>query len=664
MNIKNLKIGTRLYLVMGGTIILLFVLLGTYLISTIRQQILNMADERMVEQVNDLTEAINRQMEADRQQVSLALRLLTDQLDNLGSIEEHKHKTVSFFAAQLGSEEIQSPQWTINRQEIQNNEELIASLLNLKDAKITIFQKTTKGYLRIATNIKDQNGATATGTIMESSNPIVRTIERGETHIGRTQILGQWYMTGYTPLRIKGEIKGMLFVGLSEKNDQFNQLLASHTYYETGFPYIVQSDGLLMVHPTLAGENIAEADFFKEMKQEQNSTVKNIHYEWEGKNKIQYYKYFAPLDAYITAGFYEYEMNKIPNKITKTIVIAGLLTLALLIAILSIVVSSIVNPLRKSVAFAQEIAKGNLTAQLDIQQKDETGQLCQALRDMAGKLNEMIGTIVGGAANIAAATEQMSSTSESLSQSASEQAASIEEISASMEEMAAGISQITQHTHTSEQIAGLTENGVIEGVKSAETVMRLTCEIITKTKIINEIATQTNILALNAAVEAARAGEHGRGFAVVAAEVRKLAERSGHSAMEIESIAGHLQQASDQAEIKLKAVVPNVKSNRELIMEIAAASQEQKLGSDFINNAIQQLNQLTQQNNTDSEELAANAEELASQAEELRRISNYFKTNEESQHHAPLIPEPEPFKLKNKKKPVTLSNICSLTTYN
>ncbi|MGV8830118.1 MAG: methyl-accepting chemotaxis protein [Breznakibacter sp.] len=664
MNIKNMKIGTRLYLIMGGTIILLFVLLGTYLISTIRQQILNMADERMVEQVNDLTQAINSKIEADKEQVTLAIGMLNNQLDNMGSIEEHKHKTVSFYSTQLGSEGIQSTKWTINHQEIQNNEALISSLLNLQDAKITIFQKTSKGYLRIATNIKDQNGATATGTIMESSNPIAQAIERGEDHIGRTQILGQWYMAGYTPLRINGEIKGMLFVGLSEKIDQFNQLLANHKYYETGFPYIVQSDGLLMVHPTLAGENIAGATFFEEMKKEQNSTVKNIHYEWEGQNKIQYYKYYAPLDAYITAGFYEKEMNKAPNKVTKIIVIAGLLTLALLIAILSMVVSSIVNPLRKSVAFAQEIAKGNLTAKLDIQQKDETGQLCQALRDMAGKLNEMIGTLIGGAANIAAATEQMSSTSESLSQSASEQAASIEEISASMEEMAAGINQITQHTMTTEQIASLTENGVIEGVKSAETVIRLTDEIITKTKIINEIAAQTNILALNAAVEAARAGEHGRGFAVVAAEVRKLAERSGKSAMEIESIAGDLQQASDQAESKLKAVVPNVKNNRQLIREIAAASQEQSSGSDFINNAIQQLSQLTQQNNSDSEELAANAEELASQAEELRRISNYFKTNETSHHHAPLIPDPDPIRPKNKKKPVTLSNMAKVTNYN
>ncbi len=664
MNIKNMKIGTRLYLIMGGTIILLFVLLGTYIISTIRQQILQMADERMVEQVNDLTQAINSKIEADKEQVTLAIEMLNNQLDNLGSIEEHKHQTVTVHSSQIGSEGIQSTQWTINHQEIQNNDVLISSLIKLKDAKITIFQKTTKGYLRIATNIKDQNGATATGTIMENTNPIAQAIERGQDHIGRTQILGQWYMAGYAPLRIKGEIKGMLFVGLSEKNDQFNQLLSSHKYFETGFPYIVQSDGLLMVHPTMAGENIAGATFFEEMKKEQNSHVISTRSEWEGQIKIQYYKYFAPLDAYITAGFYEQELNKAPNKMTKTIVIAGLLTLTLLIAILSIVVNSVVTPLKMSVAFAQEIAKGNLTAKLDIQNQDEIGQLCQALRDMAGKLNEIIGSLVSGAANIAAATEQMSSTSESISQSASEQAASIEEISASMEEMAAGINQITQHTQTAEQMATLAENGVIEGVKSAETVIRLTDEIITKTKIINEIAAQTNILALNAAVEAARAGEHGRGFAVVAAEVRKLAERSGHSATEIESLVGHLQQASDQAESKLQAVVPNVKTNRQLIMEISASSQEQSTGSNFINSAIQQLSQLTQQNNSDSEELATNAEELASQAEELRRISNYFKTKEEWHHHATPIAEPKPRRQKNKKKTVTLSNMATLTSYN
>lgn len=664
MNIKNLKIGTRLYAIMGGTIILLFILLGIYLINNIRQQILQMADERMIEQVDDLSSAINQLIAADQEQVALAVKILAKQLDHIGTIKEHNHETVTFHSSQSDSKGHQSPKWMLNNQMVQNNETLINSLLEIKDAQITIFQKTPQGYLRIATNIKDQNGATATGTLMETNNPIVQGIERGEDHIGRTEILGQWYMAGYTPLRINGTIKGMLFIGISEKMDQINHLLANRKYYKTGFPYIVQSDGLLLVHPTLAGKNIEDAGFFKTMKSEQNKTVKNIRYDWDGENKIQYYKYFTPLDAYITAGFYEREMNQMPNQITRIIVVAGIVTLLLLIIILSLVVNSIVTPLKRSVVFAQEIANGNLTATLDIRQKDETGQLCQALRDMARKLNEMIGTIVGGATNIAVATEQMSSTAESLSQSATEQAASIEEISASMEEMAAGITQISQHTHTAEQIARITEDGVLEGVRSAETAMQLTGEIITKTRIINEIATQTNILALNAAVEAARAGEHGRGFAVVAAEVRKLAERSSQSAQEIETIAGNLKQASDQAELKLKSIVPNVKKNRELIREIAAASLEQASGTELVNSSIQLLNQLTQQNNSDSEELSANAEELATQAEELRQISNYFKTTEEDLHHAPLTPDPEPIKQKNKKKTVTLSNMATLTSYN
>ena len=610
-----------------------------------------MANERMTEQVNDLTETIDQKIQADNTHISIALRMLSTQFKNMGSIEEHNHEDVTFYSSQTGTKAIKSKLWTINHQEIQNNESLIASLISIEKAKVTIFQKTTQGYLRIATNVQDQNGVSAVGTLIEMNSPIIQSIEQGNEHIGRIQIQGQWYMGGYAPIHINGIVKGMIFIGILEKIDQLASILKRHKYYETGFPFIVQSDGLLLIHPTLEGTNVSEAGFFTEMRKTQSETVSELQYEWEGKKKMLYYKYDPTLDAYITAGFFVEEMNRTPNRIIRIIVIATFLDLAVIIIILSFVVMSIVNPLKKSVAFAQEIAGGNLTAQLDVAQKDEIGQLSESLQNMATKLNEMIGTIVGGAANIATATEQMSSTSESLSQSASEQAASIEEISASMEEMATGISQITQHTQTADQVARLTESGVLEGVKASETVLTLTKDIITKTKIINEITTQTNILALNAAVEAARAGEYGRGFAVVAAEVRKLAEQSGKSSLEIESIAIELQQASDLAESKLKAVVPHVKNNRELIGEIAASSHEQSASSEYINNAIQQLSQLTQQNNADSEELASNAEELALQSEELRELSSYFRTNDETHTQHLIEKEPEIVRQKiNKEK--------------
>jgi methyl-accepting chemotaxis protein len=90
-------------------------------------------------------------------------------------------------------------------------------------------------------------------------------------------------------------------------------------------------------------------------------------------------------------------------------------------------------------------------------------------------------------------------------------------------------------------------------------------EIAEKVSIIGEIARQTNILALNAAVEAARAGEHGKGFAVVAAEVRKLAERSQISAVEIDALTKNSVKATEYAGNLLSGIAPEIGKTARLV---------------------------------------------------------------------------------------------------
>jgi methyl-accepting chemotaxis protein len=286
---------------------------------------------------------------------------------------------------------------------------------------------------------------------------------------------------------------------------------------------------------------------------------------------------------------------------------------------------SLVGPLKKAIIFAQKISEGDLTAKINLDQKDEVGQMVHSLGNMSKKLTSIVEDITNGANSIAQASLEMNNTSQDLSQSASEQASSVEEVSSSMEEMASNIQQNAENAEKTESIAKSAQEGIRKGYESADISSSSMKKIAEKISIINEIAFQTNILALNAAVEAARAGEFGKGFAVVASEVRKLAERSKEAAEEIDKVSKDGVGIVEEASKQLAEIVPEIEKTSILIQEIAAASLEQNSGANQINKSIQQLNNMTQRNAAAAEEMATNAEELSAQANLLKELIAYFK---------------------------------------
>jgi methyl-accepting chemotaxis protein len=300
---------------------------------------------------------------------------------------------------------------------------------------------------------------------------------------------------------------------------------------------------------------------------------------------------------------------------------------------------SITRPIGEAVKVAQTVAAGDLSSQIDVVSRDETGQLLAALKAMNDSLLGVVGTVRESSDSIATGTRQIATGNADLSQRTEEQASNLQQTAASMEQLTETVKQNADVAKQATQLAGSASDAAVRGGAAVSQVVETMEEISASSKkisdiigVIDGIAFQTNILALNAAVEAARAGEQGRGFAVVAAEVRSLAQRSAGAAKEIKGLIGDSvtkvetgsRLVSDAGET-MDDIVAQVKRVSDLLGEMGAAAHEQTIGIDQVNGAVTQLDQVTQQNAALVEESAAAAASLDEQAKRLVQAVSAFR---------------------------------------
>ncbi|MCO5354910.1 methyl-accepting chemotaxis protein [Acidovorax kalamii] len=321
------------------------------------------------------------------------------------------------------------------------------------------------------------------------------------------------------------------------------------------------------------------------------------------------------------------------------VLLVFVVALGLAIASAAWLIRSITAPLARAVEAADRVAAGDLSGQIVVQSKDETGLLLAALQRMQQSLVNTVALVRQNAEGVASASSQIASGNNDLSARTEQQASALEETAASMEELGSTVRQNADNARAANQLAVSASTVAVQGgevvaevVETMKGINASSNKIADIISVIDGIAFQTNILALNAAVEAARAGEQGRGFAVVASEVRNLAGRSAEAAKEIKSLitasVERVEQGTalvDKAGATMTEVVASIRRVTDIMGEISAASSEQSAGVGQVGEAVTQMDQATQQNAALVEEMAAAASALNAQAGELVNAVAVFK---------------------------------------
>ncbi|WP_152541639.1 methyl-accepting chemotaxis protein [Saccharicrinis fermentans] len=263
-----------------------------------------------------------------------------------------------------------------------------------------------------------------------------------------------------------------------------------------------------------------------------------------------------------------------------------------------------------------------------LSRRDEIGALAKSYENMLVKFRYVIGEIAGSAKQILSAGNELKSSSQSISVSSNEQAASLEEISGTVEEIVANIQQNVSNAQSTQQKARASAEGLRQLKVQNDKVFKSSVDIDNNTKIINEMALQTNILSLNAAVEAAIAGSYGKSFGVVAAEVKKLAVKSKDAAGDIVRLTKEGTELTKTGSKLAEKLLPEMEMTHDLVSEIAAASKEQQVGAEQINIAISALNNVSQENSSRAEQLSENAAYLSKQSDKLNAVISFFSVEE------------------------------------
>lgn len=315
----------------------------------------------------------------------------------------------------------------------------------------------------------------------------------------------------------------------------------------------------------------------------------------------------------------EEHVIELSGKMQKLIVLIFAISLIFGVTLSFLISRMIVTILNQAVDFASNMAEGDFSQRLNLDRKDEFGNLGHSLDEMSDKIGNVIGNmsdevvtlsstsnelsaisqnmtqgadqVASHSTSVAAATEEMSSNMNTVA-AASEQASTnvnivataSEEVSSSIDMVAGKTKEAREITHDAVNLAGSSQEKVDALGNAADEISKVT-------EVITEISEQTNLLALNATIEAARAGEAGKGFAVVANEIKELARQTADATGEIREKIESIQYSTGETVTEIRQITEVINKVDTIVADIAVSVDEQSATTTEISENVLQAAQ-------------------------------------------------------------------------
>lgn len=360
-------------------------------------------------------------------------------------------------------------------------------------------------------------------------------------------------------------------------------------------------------------------------------------------------------------------VDRLSRALLGAVVLSAVLGLAMGGGLVYGVGRGVITSMREACRLAGAVAAGNLALRLPVRGNDEIADLGRSLNAMSEGISLMIKRISDEAHQVARFAEGLADSAASVDERSKLQRHRVMQVGEAMEQMTLGILEVSNGAISvkaaAEQARDLSALGnehmahnrtalgamVKTADASAQKVASLSenvNEISEISRVIREIADQTNLLALNAAIEAARAGEHGRGFAVVADEVRKLAERTTKSTAAIAEMIGDINRNTEQAVESMAmvrgevdgtlAIASGVAAKLVEILEassqvsafasrIAATAEQQSGAGQKTTEAMTEMASIAEENSSAVQQVTATAKAMAQTADDLLGLVQKFK---------------------------------------